>query len=425
MREVTGLANRAGAHFYTVDARGLNHGTASSAILTAAAPMKPLGAPPQFEWNDDSTNALAVDTGGIPIRNDNNFGRALEQIQADAGTYYVIGYTPSNQAFDGKYRKIDVAVKRPGVKVRARRGYLALEPAKLLKPTPIVTTVPPASAARVPTPQPGNPASAPPDLSVATVVTPSPAAAPLETVLRTRMSGGALVSSLKGDDTAPPDDPASLGWTAYQKGDVDAAKRELTRAAEAPDVHPWVHYVLGLCHMALKEYPAAAQSWERVRSSAPAFEPVYFDLADAYSLQSDRRNALSVLDAAAKRWSKDAEIFDAEGVIQIHAGALADAIASFERATKLAPKDPLGLFNLASAHHAAALRLRELYTNRQAQLRETQDDQRLLRSSPGAGMVNQTFGHRNAAIQAYRRVVALKGEYVEQAKKGLGALGAK
>ena len=94
----------------------------------------------------------------------------------------------------------------------------------------------------------------------------------------------------------------------------------------------------------------------RVREAAPAFEPVYFNLTDAYQVQNKLGDAMNVLEAAAKRWPKDAEIYDAEGVIQIHAHALEDAIVSFERATKLAAKDPAGFFNLASAHHAVYLR---------------------------------------------------------------------
>ena len=384
--------------------------------------MNPSGGPQQFDWNEDSTNALAVDTGGIPIRNENNFGRALDRIQADAGTYYVIGYNPSNQTFDGKYRKIDVSVRRDGVHVRARRGYLALEPAKLLKPVAI-TTPPPA-----PPPAPAPPPTAPPadaaPANPAAAAAYAPARSPENTVaaIRTRIASGGLVAVLRGDDNGPADDPASLGWSAYQKGDVESAERELTKAAANRDAHPWVHYVLGLCHLALEEFPAAAQSWERVRSSTPSFEPVYFDLADAYTLQRDPKSALSVLDAAAARWPKDAEVFDARGVIQIHNGGLPDAIASFERATKLAPKDPLGFFNLGSAHHAAALRLRELASSRKAQLEETQEDRRLLRNG---GFISMALTHRDAAIRNYRRVIALKGLYVEEAKKGLAALQAK
>ena len=157
VRDATGMANRAGAHFYTIDARGLNKGSASSDIIDQKLAFDSAGAFTSFDMQADGTNALAVDTGGVPIRNENNFGRALDQIQADASTFYVIGYTPSNQTFDGKYRKIDVSVKRDGVHVRARRGYLALEPAKLLAPVPITTpagSAPPAVAA--PTESHGN-----------------------------------------------------------------------------------------------------------------------------------------------------------------------------------------------------------------------------------------------------------------------------
>jgi VWFA-related protein len=106
-----------------------------------------------MDLQEDGTNALAVDTGGLAIRNENNFGRALDLIQRDAGTYYVLGYTPANQQFDGKYRSISVSVKRPDVKVRARRGYLAIEPAKLLRPVPITSA--PGGAAKAPHPAGG------------------------------------------------------------------------------------------------------------------------------------------------------------------------------------------------------------------------------------------------------------------------------
>jgi Ca-activated chloride channel homolog len=73
------------------------------------------------------------------IRNENNIGRALDTIAADTGQYYVLAYQPANANFDGKYRPIEVRVKRPGVNVRARRGYLALEPTKMLLPQPITS----------------------------------------------------------------------------------------------------------------------------------------------------------------------------------------------------------------------------------------------------------------------------------------------
>ena len=133
LREAVGQAARAGAHFYSVDARGLYTGTAANLIDQVQAESA-IGASPRFDMQADATNSLAVDTGGFAIRNENNFGRALDEIQRDAGTYYVVGYTPAKDTFDGKYCVISVKVSRPGIKVRARRGCLAVAPAAPTSP---------------------------------------------------------------------------------------------------------------------------------------------------------------------------------------------------------------------------------------------------------------------------------------------------
>jgi tetratricopeptide (TPR) repeat protein len=160
--------------------------------------------------------------------------------------------------------------------------------------------------------------------------------------------------------------------------------------------------MLGLCHLALGEYPDAAVSWERVRNAVPAFEPVYFNLADAYLLRGDDASAVRVLADASVRWPSDAEVYDAKGVIQLRAHAFVDAIDSFGKATKLAPKDPLGFFNLASAYHANYLRLK--------------------RPTPSSRQFMVSARQRDLAIDAYRKVVKLNGLYVDEAKKGLRAL---
>ena len=85
----------------------------------------------------DGPNSLAVDTGGMMIRNENDIGRALTRIAEDAGRYYVLAYRPANVNLDGKFRAVQVRVRREGVRVRARRGYLALEPARMTIPQAI------------------------------------------------------------------------------------------------------------------------------------------------------------------------------------------------------------------------------------------------------------------------------------------------
>jgi Ca-activated chloride channel homolog len=51
--------------------------------------------------------------------------RIAHQVARDIRNQYTIEYTPSNEAMDGTYREIRVAVDRPGLSVRTRKGYWA------------------------------------------------------------------------------------------------------------------------------------------------------------------------------------------------------------------------------------------------------------------------------------------------------------
>jgi VWFA-related protein len=69
---------------------------------------------------------LAQDTGGFLVRDTNNLRGALKRIDEDTRFHYLLTYTPSNSNFDGRFRAIDVKVKKPGLDVFARNGYRAL-----------------------------------------------------------------------------------------------------------------------------------------------------------------------------------------------------------------------------------------------------------------------------------------------------------
>jgi hypothetical protein len=66
---------------------------------------------------------LAVDTDGEAIVNTNNIDQALQRIASDMSSYYLFAYYTTNTKLDGRFRSITVRVNRPGVRVRARRGY--------------------------------------------------------------------------------------------------------------------------------------------------------------------------------------------------------------------------------------------------------------------------------------------------------------
>ena len=51
--------------------------------------------------------------------------KAVAKVDALTRFSYLLGYTPSNPALDGKFRDVDVIVNRPGATVRFRHGYFA------------------------------------------------------------------------------------------------------------------------------------------------------------------------------------------------------------------------------------------------------------------------------------------------------------
>jgi VWFA-related protein len=75
---------------------------------------------------DSGLGQLANETGGFLIRNTNDADAAFRRIEEDMRFHYFLGYSPSNDNYDGKFRSISVKVKRPGVQVQTRQGYYAL-----------------------------------------------------------------------------------------------------------------------------------------------------------------------------------------------------------------------------------------------------------------------------------------------------------
>jgi VWFA-related protein len=71
---------------------------------------------------------LAENTGGRAFPERNEFATALAQVFVENGSYYLLGYSPSNSTQDGRQRRLEVKVNRPDVQVRTRSGYFAEKP---------------------------------------------------------------------------------------------------------------------------------------------------------------------------------------------------------------------------------------------------------------------------------------------------------
>ena len=88
----------------------------------------------------ETLRTLAVETDGRAIVNRNDLTVGMKQIIKDTSGYYLLGYNSTFNGTDGKFHEINVNVKRPGVQVRARKGYWAFTAADaaraLAPPTP-------------------------------------------------------------------------------------------------------------------------------------------------------------------------------------------------------------------------------------------------------------------------------------------------
>jgi VWFA-related protein len=133
LQRITDAATRAGVVIYALDTRGLiaaapggnasEPGQALMSSLSGAVARLEQGA---IEAKRDGLNALAEDTGGFAIFNQNDLSLGLQRALQDNETWYVLAYEPEQAWRDGRFHKIQARVKnRPELRVRTRKGYLA------------------------------------------------------------------------------------------------------------------------------------------------------------------------------------------------------------------------------------------------------------------------------------------------------------
>jgi VWFA-related protein len=76
-------------------------------------------------------NILAKQTGGFQIRNSNSFD--LDRIMEDQVGYYLLGYRPSSETFDRRFHQIKAKVKRSGLTVRTRTGFVGVKEEEVIQ----------------------------------------------------------------------------------------------------------------------------------------------------------------------------------------------------------------------------------------------------------------------------------------------------
>jgi VWFA-related protein len=91
---------------------------------TAIYAINPLGLTIGRNPRFDMLQALSDNTGGESFAT-NDFERAMQRVVEQSSAFYLLGYAPAQRALDGKFHRIRVRVKQPGLEVRARAGYWA------------------------------------------------------------------------------------------------------------------------------------------------------------------------------------------------------------------------------------------------------------------------------------------------------------
>jgi VWFA-related protein len=125
MSELVARANRQNVTFYPVNPSGLEvFDIAMSERVDASVALNMS----RVENRIDTMRTLSDNTDGLTVVT-NDLSAGLRRIVDDVSAYYVLGYSSTNPRADGTYRRIEVKINRPGVRVRARRGYLAPKPA--------------------------------------------------------------------------------------------------------------------------------------------------------------------------------------------------------------------------------------------------------------------------------------------------------
>ena len=124
-------ARLSNVNVYTVSPAGVG----GMAALLQAETWKQRYVPPYETVGNyfDFLVGLAENTGGRAFPDRNEFATAIDQVFVENGSYYLLGYPPPAPFIDGKYRRVEVKVNRPGVIVRTRTGYYNDKPADAKK----------------------------------------------------------------------------------------------------------------------------------------------------------------------------------------------------------------------------------------------------------------------------------------------------
>jgi VWFA-related protein len=134
LQSTVNAAIRANVSFYPIDARGLvaqaplgdaTKGSPGGQGMYSGSSARSLTG--NFQNSQETLYALAADTGGKALLDNNDLSMGMVQAQKDMTSYYIIGYYSTNTALDGRYRRVKITLNKSVAtriaKLDYRQGY--------------------------------------------------------------------------------------------------------------------------------------------------------------------------------------------------------------------------------------------------------------------------------------------------------------
>ncbi len=132
-QDAIAAAQRANVNVYGIDPRGLSQfGELIDISTRSDYPQLEYGtfrgALHELRLSQESLLSLSEETGGLAVVNTGDVVGGLGRIVLDNSRYYLLGYYSDSTKWSRKFLKLEVRVKRPGLVVRARNGFMPPDP---------------------------------------------------------------------------------------------------------------------------------------------------------------------------------------------------------------------------------------------------------------------------------------------------------
>jgi VWFA-related protein len=132
MQRVIDEAHRGGVAFYAIDTKGLTvDGPGPGPIVFNGQPSGRMPSNNAYRMASDrrfylreGLIYLAKETGGLATFNNNDLTASINKSLGDNRSYYLLGFDPEDELFNGRFRSLKVKVLKKGLDARTRSGFL-------------------------------------------------------------------------------------------------------------------------------------------------------------------------------------------------------------------------------------------------------------------------------------------------------------